>query len=83
MSTILIFATTDSAREAHNFACQAERLEKNGTKSLFAINEHPHESDSRAYIWVPEPFTNRSWYSEFESKADDVVSELSEDWFEK
>jgi hypothetical protein len=81
MSTILIFTDINSASEAHNFACQAEGLGKNGTTSLFAINEHPDESDSRTYIWVPEPFTNRSWYSEFESKVDEVVSELSKDWF--
>jgi hypothetical protein len=58
-------------------------LAKNGTDNLFSIQEHPDKEDSRVAVYVPEIFQNRSWYSEFESKANEVVDELTEDWFEE
>jgi hypothetical protein len=81
MSTTLIFSDKTVAESAIQDANKAKGLAKNGTNNLFSIQEHPDKDEGRVAVYVPEIFKNRSWYSEFESKADEVVSELSKDWF--
>jgi len=82
MSTTLIFRDKTVAESAIQDANKAEGLGKNGTDNLFSIQWHPDKADSRVAVYVPEIFQNRSWYSEFKSKADEVVEELSDNWFE-
>jgi hypothetical protein len=83
MSTTLIFKDNTVAENAIQDANQSEALEINGTNNLFSIHGHPDSEDSRVAVYVPKVFTNRSWYPEFESKADEVVEELGEDWFDE
>jgi len=80
---VLIFKQRTDAEIAIQEANDVEGLVKNGTYNLFTIQDHPDSEVSRVAVNVPEIFQNRSWYSDFKSKADEVVEELTDDWFEE
>jgi hypothetical protein len=81
----LIFKNKAKAIEAEKLACQSEGLEKNGTANVFFNPEKDdpilHPSDSRVALRLPDELENRSWIDDVKALADEVVSELSEDWF--
>lgn len=76
----IIFNSLQAAQDAHGWAKDKCGVPAKKTNDLVDIINHP--SKNKAAIFIRGFISEKSWYREFEAKGDEVVSELSDDWFE-
>lgn len=79
---VLIFHNKADAEAANLEASEKEALPTvtNGTQKVSLVQKHPNK---HLYALDLSLYSGREWLQEVKSKADEVVEELSDNWFEE